>query len=165
METLLRYLSDRRPKVAAALAAVGITPTNQSHEIAFLSETSVEDLFALPNAPLSALTPEQLLRFAQIVDTALFKSYLLIRPGLLGSLCRVSNWCEVSEVEEELLARKVSLSASIPSAPSDGVLENKKFAELRDLYNGKKMHRKALDLLKRYELRLGSELFDSFPEA
>ncbi|KAJ7717681.1 vacuolar sorting protein 39 domain 2-domain-containing protein [Mycena metata] len=107
VETLLRYLSDRRPKVGKALAAVGITPANQSHEIAFLSETSVEDLFALPNAPLSALTPEQLLRFAQIVDTALFKSYLLIRPGLLGSLCRVSNWCEVSEVEEELLARKV----------------------------------------------------------
>ncbi|KAJ7645378.1 hypothetical protein B0H17DRAFT_450082 [Mycena rosella] len=129
VETLLRYLSDRRPKVAAALAAVGITPANQSHEIAFLSETSVEDLFSLPNAPLSALTPEQLLRFAQIVDTALFKAYLLIRPGLLGSLCRVSNWCEVSEVEGELRARK-------------------KFAELRDLYNGKKMHRKALDLLK-----------------
>ncbi|KAJ7086162.1 hypothetical protein B0H15DRAFT_987519 [Mycena belliarum] len=129
VETLLRYLSDRRPKVAAALAVVGITPANQSHEIAFLSETSVEDLFALPNAHLSALTPEQLLRFAQIVDTALFKSYLLIRPGLLGSLCRVSNWCEVSEVEEELRARK-------------------KFAELRDLYNGKKMHRQALELLK-----------------
>ncbi|KAK7032798.1 rab guanyl-nucleotide exchange factor [Favolaschia claudopus] len=130
VETLLRYLSDRRPNVAAALATVGITPANQSHEIAFLSETSVEDLFALPNAPLSALTPEQLLRFAQIVDTALFKSYLLVRPALLGSLCRVSNWCEVSEVEEELLARK-------------------KYAELRDLYNGKKMHRKALELLKR----------------
>lgn len=107
VETLLRYLTDRRPRVARALEAVGITPENQSHEIAFLSDTSVEDLFALPNAPLSALTPEQLLRFAQIVDTALFKSYLLIRPGLLGSLCRVSNWCEVSEVEEELLARKV----------------------------------------------------------
>ncbi|KAJ6570100.1 hypothetical protein DFH09DRAFT_1465283 [Mycena vulgaris] len=129
VETLLRYLSDRRPKVGKALEAVGITPANQSHEIAFLSETSVEDLFALPNAPLSALTPEQLLRFAQIVDTALFKSYLLIRPGLLGSLCRIPNWCEVSELEEELRARK-------------------KFAELRDLYNGKKMHRKALDLLK-----------------
>ncbi|KAF7327882.1 Rab guanyl-nucleotide exchange factor [Mycena kentingensis (nom. inval.)] len=130
IETLLRYLSDRRPLVAHALANIGITPANQSHEIAFLSETSVEDLFALPNAPFTALTPEQLLRFAQIVDTALFKAYLVIRPGLLGSLCRVSNWCEVSEVEEELLARK-------------------KYAELRDLYNGKKMHRKALELLKR----------------
>ncbi|KAF8207076.1 hypothetical protein K438DRAFT_1713917 [Mycena galopus ATCC 62051] len=130
VETLYRYLTDRRPNIAKALAAVGITPENQSHEIPFLSETSVEDLFALPNAPLSALTPEQLLRFAQIVDTALFKSILLVRPGLLGSLCRISNWCEVLEVEEELLARK-------------------KFPELRDLYNGKKMHRKALDLLKR----------------
>ncbi|KAF7375244.1 Rab guanyl-nucleotide exchange factor [Mycena sanguinolenta] len=129
VETLLRYLTDRRPKVDKALATVGITPEDRSHEISPLSETSVEELFALPNAPLSALTPEQLLRFAQIVDTALFKSYLLVRPGLVGSLCRISNWCEVSEVEEELLARK-------------------KFAELRDLYNGKKMHRKALDLLK-----------------
>jgi hypothetical protein len=107
VETLLRYLTDRRPKVAGALAAVHITPA-QSHQIAFLSETSTKELFALPNAPLSSLTPEQLLRFAQILDTALFKSYLLMRPGLLGPLCRVSNWCEVSELEEELRAREVS---------------------------------------------------------
>jgi hypothetical protein len=106
VETLVRYLSDRRPKVGGALEALHINPS-QSHQIAFLSETSTEDLFALPNAPLSSLTPEQLLRFAQIVDTALFKSYLIIRPGLLGPLCRVPNWCEVSEVEEELRAREV----------------------------------------------------------
>ena len=108
VETLVRYLSDRRPKVGGALDALHINPS-QSHQIAFLSETSTEDLFALPNAPLSALTPEQLLRFAQIVDTALFKSYLIIRPGLLGPLCRVPNWCEVGEVEEELRAREVCL--------------------------------------------------------
>lgn len=107
IEALVIYLTDRRPKLAAALAAVNITPANQSHEIAPLSETSLDDLYAMPNAPLSALTPEQLLRYAQIVDTVLFKSYLLIRPGLLGSLCRVANWCEVSEIEEELRARKV----------------------------------------------------------
>ncbi|KAK0495160.1 hypothetical protein EDD18DRAFT_1170925 [Armillaria luteobubalina] len=129
IETLVRYLSDRRPKVDAALAAMGITPANQSHKTPSLNETSVEDLFALPDAPLSALTPEQLLRFAQIVYTALFKSYLIIRPGLLGPLCRVPNWCEVSEVEEELRAHR-------------------KFGELIDLYKGKKMHDKALDLLK-----------------
>ncbi|EGN98719.1 hypothetical protein SERLA73DRAFT_168336 [Serpula lacrymans var. lacrymans S7.3] len=128
VETLLRYLTDRRPKVAGALAVVHITPA-QSHQIAFLSETSTEDLFALPNLPLSSLTPEQLLRFAQIIDTALFKSYLLTRPTLLGPLCRVSNWCEVSEVEEELRARE-------------------KHAELIYLYNGKKMHSKALNLLR-----------------
>jgi hypothetical protein len=107
VETLVRYLTDRRPKVSAALAAVNITPASLSHEIAPLSETPVEDLFELPNAPLSALTPEQLLRFAQIVDTALFKSYLLVRPPLLGSLCRSPNWCEVTEIEEELRARQV----------------------------------------------------------
>ncbi|PFH51068.1 hypothetical protein AMATHDRAFT_143451 [Amanita thiersii Skay4041] len=129
VETLVRYLSDRRPKIGAALQALGITPQNQSHQIAPLSEAPVEELFALPNARLSALTPEQLLRFAQIVDTALYKSYLIIRPVLLGSLCRVPNWCEVTEVEEDLRSRH-------------------KFGELRDLYFGKKMHGRALSLLK-----------------
>ncbi|KAF8634148.1 hypothetical protein AX15_001050 [Amanita polypyramis BW_CC] len=129
VETLVRYLSDRRPKIGAALQAVRITPRNQSHEIAPLSETPVEELFALPNAPLSVLTPAQQLRFAQIVDTALYKSYLIIRPSLLGSLCRVPNWCEVTEVEEDLRARQ-------------------KYAELKDLYFGKKMHDKALNLLR-----------------
>lgn len=128
VETLVRYLSDRRPKIGAALQAVRITPQNQSHAVP-LSETALEDLFSLPNTPLSALTPGQLLRFAQIVDTALYKSYLIIRPTLLGSLCRVPNWCEVTEVEEDLRKRQ-------------------KFAELRDLYYGKKMHDKALNLLR-----------------
>ena len=104
IETLMRYLSDRRPKIAGALSAFHITPT-QSHEMPHLSTTSTEDLLNLPNAPLSALTPEELVRFAQIVDTALFKSYLLVRPGLLGPLCRV-GWCEVSEVEELLRERE-----------------------------------------------------------
>ncbi len=72
-----------------------------------LSEVGVEELFDLPNAPLSELNPAQLLRFAQIVDTALYKSYLIIRPSLLGSLCRVPNWCEVTEVEEDLRKRQV----------------------------------------------------------
>lgn len=107
IETLVRYLSDRRPKLYAALKAIGVTPESQSHLASPLSEATVEELFALPNAPLSALTPEQLLRFAQIVDTALYKSFLIIRPILLGSLCRIPNWCEVSEVEEDLRTRKV----------------------------------------------------------
>ncbi|KAF9532490.1 hypothetical protein CPB83DRAFT_846876 [Crepidotus variabilis] len=129
VETLLRYLGDRRPKFGAALRNVGITPESQSHVTSPLSEASVDDVFALPDGPLSSLTPAQLLRFAQIVDTALYKAYLINRPVLLGSLCRVANWCEVSEVEDDLRARK-------------------KYGELRDLYHGKKMHSKALDLLK-----------------
>ena len=56
---------------------------------------------------MSSLTPEQLIQYSRIVDTALFKAYLIIRPGLLGSLCRLPNWCEVEEVEEVLTAREV----------------------------------------------------------
>jgi hypothetical protein len=109
VERLVEYLSDRRPKVKGALETFDITPS-QSYKLPRLSEASIEDLRALPNAPLTALTPEQLLLFAQIVDTALFKSYLVIRPGLVGALCRLPNWCEVSEVEQELRAREVSHS-------------------------------------------------------
>lgn len=117
ISTLLRFLTDRRPKLKAALETVNIAP-DQSHSLPFLSEVSTEDLFALPNAPLSALTPDQLLRFAQIIDTALFKSYIIASPSLLGSLCRLPNWCEVSEVEQELHAREVCghLGSSLPIA-------------------------------------------------
>ena len=50
---------------------------------------------------------EQVVRFAQIVDTALFKAYLVARPGLIGSLCSLPNWCEVTEVQEVLMEREV----------------------------------------------------------
>ncbi|EJD06913.1 uncharacterized protein FOMMEDRAFT_117970 [Fomitiporia mediterranea MF3/22] len=129
VEALLRYLPDRRPRIGHALEVLHITPA-QSHQFPFLSETSVEDLLALPNVPLSSLTPEQLSRFAQIVDTALFKAYLVVRPGLIGPLCGLPNWCEVAEVEEVLMERE-------------------KYSELVALYKGKKMHGKALSLLRR----------------
>ncbi|KAI0035408.1 hypothetical protein K488DRAFT_43415 [Vararia minispora EC-137] len=129
VESLLRYLPDRRVKIAAALEAFNITPA-QAHRHTSLSEASLEELLAMPDSPLRSLTPEQLIRCAQIVDTALFKSYLIIRPGLLGPLCRRDNWCEVIEMEGLLLDRG-------------------SFSELIDLYNGKKMHSKALELLQK----------------
>lgn len=106
METLLPYLSDLRRKVSGALTALQITSSEVARESP-LSEASIDDVFALPNAPPASLTPQQLLRYAQIVDTALFKSYLVARPGLLGPLCRLDNWCEVSEVEAVLRERGV----------------------------------------------------------
>ncbi|KAH8100006.1 hypothetical protein BXZ70DRAFT_939950 [Cristinia sonorae] len=128
VEELMRYCTDRRPWVKGALETMNIT-TLQAHEMPNLSAASPEDLYALPNIPLTSLSPDQLVRFAQIVDTALFKSYLQVRPGLLTSLCRSGNWCEISEVEEMLRARE-------------------KFTDLILLYSGRKMHGKALGLLK-----------------
>ncbi|TFL04184.1 hypothetical protein BDV98DRAFT_591033 [Pterulicium gracile] len=135
LEALLLFLPSRRSVLDALLSSLHITP-EESHKFPPLSETSVQELFALPPLPNSpsttnftSLTPEQLLRCAQVVDTALFKAYLVVRPGMVGALCRRYNWCEVGEVEEELRARE-------------------KYLELIDLYHGKRMHSKALALLR-----------------
>lgn len=112
VETLLRYLSDRRQKVSGSLTALHIA-SSLAAEATPLSAASVEEIFALPNCPPSALAPQQLFRVAQIVDTALFKSYLVVRPGLLGPLCRLDNWCEVSEVEYVLRQHGVSAYITI----------------------------------------------------
>lgn len=106
IESLLQYLPDRRQKLLGALEAFHITPA-QSHRHASLSDTTSDSLREIPDAPFSSLTPGQLVMCAQVVDTALFKSYLIVRPGLLGPLCRRDNWCEVVEVEEMLAAREV----------------------------------------------------------
>ena len=109
LETLWRYLTSLRPKLAGALATHHITPA-QSHQFPTLSSTSPEALYALPSGvALPDLTEDELVKRAQIVDTALFKSYLIGRPSMLGPLCRLPNWCEVEEVEEELRAREVGL--------------------------------------------------------
>jgi hypothetical protein len=54
------------------------------------------------------LEPEQLLRTAQVIYTALIKVYLVARPVLVGSLCRIENWCDVEEVEELLKEKQVA---------------------------------------------------------
>ncbi|GAA5930252.1 Vam6p [Sporobolomyces koalae] len=127
VDELIRYLTDRRQKYSQALAAVLPTsrPTPSSHR----PNATPEELLALPNVPLSQLSPEQLARTAQVVDTALFRSYLATKPIMIGPLCRIENWCEVEQVEELLL-------------------EVKKHRELLDLYNGKAMHKKAVQLLR-----------------
>ncbi len=67
----------------------------------------------LPSKPIGELSPEDLLRVAQLVYTALLKVYLAIRPTLVGSLCRIENWCEVDEVEQLLRAREVRTLGSV----------------------------------------------------
>ncbi|EJU04986.1 hypothetical protein DACRYDRAFT_98725 [Dacryopinax primogenitus] len=127
LEILLRYLPDRRQKVIGAFAAHADTMANLPWTS--LYSQPVPELQSLPSIPIPQLNPHQLLRVAQIVDTALFKAYLVIRPGLVGSLCRLDpNWCEVAEVETELKTRK-------------------KYSDLIDLYRAKKMHESALNLL------------------
>jgi Vam6/Vps39-like protein vacuolar protein sorting-associated protein 39 len=103
MEALLEYLTDRRRKVQALISP----PVNQQ-DISSLSSLPLQSLLDLPSIPPSQLEPEELTTYAQIVDTALFTAYLVVRPGLIGPFCRIGNFCEVKEVETLLRARDVS---------------------------------------------------------
>jgi hypothetical protein len=68
---------------------------------------------------------------AKLIDTTLFRSYMLARPQLAGSLFRIPNFCDPDVVNEKLL-------------------ENGRYNDLVDFFHGKKLHRPALELLKRF---------------
>jgi hypothetical protein len=129
LEALLHYLSDRRQKVLGALRSVppetlaSFSPdsltTNSSNPSSELTSSSplpplsslpISDLLSIPSIPIASLSPEQIYRVAQVVDTALFKAYLVVRPSLVGSLCRLENFCEVEEIEGVLRDKKVRSS-------------------------------------------------------
>lgn len=105
VDVLIRYLTDRRQKYAQALSA--LSPAIRPSPTAQRPRASGAELLELPDLPLTELKPELLARVAQVVDTALFRSYLASKPVMVGPLCRIENWCEVEEVEELLLAAKV----------------------------------------------------------
>jgi hypothetical protein len=154
MEALSHYLSDRRQKLAGAIGNLP-TPLPAVSDLPPLKTVPPEDLLDIPSVPMTQLSPEQLVRVSQIVYTALLKVYLAIRPTLVGSLCRIENWCEVEEVEGLLREREVgSRSTSSTCLLLVDVLYSakQKYGDLVDLYKGKSMHKQALGLLKEWVL-------------
>jgi len=73
----------------------------------------------------------ELLKVAQLVDTTLFRAYMLASPGLAGPLFRLPNFCEPNVVQEKLY-------------------ETGRYADLIDFLHGKKLHRQALELLEKF---------------
>lgn len=65
------------------------------------------------------------------VDTCLFRAYMFSVPSLASSLFRIPNFCDPDVVNEKLL-------------------EHDRFNELVDFFYGKKLHRQALELLKKF---------------
>ncbi|KAK4101390.1 hypothetical protein N658DRAFT_59040 [Parathielavia hyrcaniae] len=65
------------------------------------------------------------------VDTSLFRAFMYSRPTLASSLFRIPNFCDPDVVNERLV-------------------EHNRFNELVDFFYGKKLHRQALDLLRRF---------------
>jgi tetratricopeptide (TPR) repeat protein len=73
----------------------------------------------------------RLLEVAQLVDTTLFRAYMLASPSLAGPLFRLPNFCEPGVVNEKLY-------------------ETGRYADLIDFLHGKKLHRQALELLEKF---------------
>ena len=74
---------------------------------------------------------EELRKTFRLVDTTLFRAYMFSQPSLAGSLFRIPNFCD-------------------PDVVNDALLANNRFTELIDFFNGKKLHKQALDLLSRF---------------
>lgn len=74
---------------------------------------------------------EDLRETFKLVDTTLFRAYMYSRPTLAGSLFRIPNFCDPDVVNEKLL-------------------EHNRYTELVDFFYGKKLHKEALELLRRF---------------
>ncbi|CAM1509359.1 Fc.00g030980.m01.CDS01 [Cosmosporella sp. VM-42] len=74
---------------------------------------------------------EEARRMFRLVDTTLFRAYMFSRPALAGSLFRIPNFCDPQVVNEKLL-------------------EHNRYTELVDFFYGKKLHKEALELLRRF---------------
>ncbi|OAA64005.1 AvaB protein [Cordyceps fumosorosea ARSEF 2679] len=67
----------------------------------------------------------------RLVDTTLFRAYMLSQPSLASSLFRIPNFCDPDVVNEKLV-------------------EQDRYNELIDFFYGKRLHREALALLVRF---------------
>ena len=97
-------------------------------------KTSVDNLLVPKRTDAEKSRQQQLLETAKLVDTTLFRAYMLARPSMAGPLFRLPNFCDAEVVNEKLL-------------------ETSRYNDLIDFFFGKGLHREALDLLK----RLGQE--------
>ncbi|OJJ72333.1 hypothetical protein ASPBRDRAFT_672276 [Aspergillus brasiliensis CBS 101740] len=74
---------------------------------------------------------EELREKAKLVDTTLFRAYMYAIPALAGSLFRIANFCDPDVVMEKLE-------------------ETGRHNDLIDFLYGKKLHRQALELLRKF---------------
>ncbi|KAI7299017.1 hypothetical protein KC315_g17807, partial [Hortaea werneckii] len=73
----------------------------------------------------------ELLKTAELVDTTLFKAYMLASPTLAGPLFRLDNFCDPEVVQSSLY-------------------ESDRYGDLIDFLHGKRLHRQALEMLTKF---------------
>lgn len=116
-----------------------IAPHNENDPQAS-ENLNIEELLVPPKAGYDHGREHRLREAVKLVDTTLFRAYMLARPTMAGHLFRLPNFCDVNVVKEKLL-------------------ETGRYNDLIDFLFGKRRHREALSLLQ----KLGQSPEDEAP--
>ena len=126
---LRSFLVSTRTQIQKYLRADG-TPKTPSLES--LSSSDRDELYLFFDAtPQVEDIWKAFHEIAMLVDTTLFRAYMFASPSLVGPLFRIDNFCDPDVVGEKLQ-------------------DTGRYSELIDFYFGKKLHKQALELLKKF---------------
>ncbi|CZR52880.1 related to PHO87 protein [Phialocephala subalpina] len=136
---LVQFLVQARNRMKAFIdAETGrLKPVEQDSQNGS-SQHAFESLLTAPASDAEKDRETKLRDTAKLIDTTLFRAHMLARPSLAASLFRIPNFCDPDVVNEKLL-------------------ENGRYTDLVDFFHGKKLHRPALELLKRFGTSEGEE--------
>ena len=95
------------------------------------SHAVFESLLVAPASDTERDRAKKLRETAKLVDTTLFRCYMLARPQLAGPFFRIPNFCD-------------------PDVVKDKLMENGRYNDLVDFFHGKKLYQPALELLKKF---------------
>lgn len=138
---LLGFLVDARTKLQGRLNFDGsLKQSSEPNSTQSFIDIILASSSSTDNADSRA---ELLLPIAKLVDTTLFRAYMLARPTLAGALFRLPNFCDPAVVKEKLL-------------------ETKRYVDLVDFFYGKKLHAEALEMLLQFGQKKDD---DDVPEA
>lgn len=133
-EELRAFLVSARTRLQRYINPDGTLRSNNSSTISALDEGSqpeVNSLFVKRSSSSLIGREHQLHDTAKLVDTTLFRAYMFASPSLAGPLFRIDNFCDPDVVNEKLI-------------------ETGRYNDLFDFFFGKKLHRPALELLKKF---------------
>lgn len=133
-EELRGFLVSARTRLQKYLNPDGSLKSAEPSETSGLNEFSQPEFgLLLINRSSAQLADQgqQLHETAKLVDTTLFRAYMFASPSLVGPLFRIDNFCDPDVVNEKLI-------------------ETGRYNDLVDFFYGKKLHRQALELLKKF---------------
>lgn len=126
---LRSFLVSARTQIQKFLNPDATPKTTSLNSLSSSDSTELRQLF--DEQPQAEHVWEALHDIAILVDTTLFRAYMFVSPSLAGPLFRIDNFCDPEVVDDKLQATG-------------------RYSELIDFYFGKKLHRRALELLRKF---------------